>query len=297
MDRVVKTLLAALAIDAVIGEPPAPVHPVVWMGHVLNALESRAPRYGQRRLPYGGAAALALPALWGVAAWRLEHYAPWPVQALALKATLSAKCLLAASGRVERSLVAGDLDRARDDLVWLVSRSTQQLDAPLVAAAAIESLAENFVDSYLAPLIAYTMFGLGGAYAYRAINTADAMWGYHSPEYELLGKAAARLDDAVNWLPARIGALLLLLAGQDRPQAFTTWRRDAAMTSSPNAGQTMATAAGQLNVRLEKRDHYVLNERGRSPGPADIAAARRLVLRASILASLLTLALRRLFHR
>jgi adenosylcobinamide-phosphate synthase len=289
-------LLAALAIDAVVGEPPALLHPVVWMGHMLNALESRAPRNAQWHLPYGGAVALLLPALWGVAAWRLEPNAPWPVQALALKGTFSAKCLVAAAERVERSLVAGNLDRARDDLVWLVSRPTQQLDAPLVAAAAIESLAENFVDSYLAPLIAYAAFGLGGAYASRAINTADAMWGYHSPEYELLGNAAARLDDAVNWLPARIGALLLILAGHDRLRALKTWRRDASKTSSPNAGQTMATAAGQLNVRLEKLDHYVLNGAGRDPGAADIAAARQLVLRASFLAILLTLALRRVLH-
>jgi adenosylcobinamide-phosphate synthase len=266
------------------------------MGHALTAAESRAPRAEPWRLAYGGLAALLLPAAWGLVGWRLERHAPWPVQALALKATFSGRSLLTASRRVECSLAGGDLDRARDDLVWLVSRQTRQLEPPLVAAAAIESLAENFVDSYLAPLLAYALFGLGGACAYRAMNTADAMWGYHSPEYELLGKAAARLDDVVNWLPARLGALLLLVAGPDRPRAFTTWRRDASLTSSPNAGQTMATAAGHLAVRLEKQTHYVLNASGRLPEASDIAAARRLVLRASVLATILAVALRRLLH-
>jgi adenosylcobinamide-phosphate synthase len=93
-----------------------------------------------------------------------------------------------------------------------VSRRTDDLDSGLIASAAIESLAENYVDSWLAPLAAYSLFGLGGALAYRAANTADAMWGYRSAEYEWLGKGAARLDDVLNWLPARLGGLLLAAA-------------------------------------------------------------------------------------
>jgi adenosylcobinamide-phosphate synthase len=290
----VKPLLAALAIDAAFGEPPAAIHPVVWMGHALDTLRSRAPQSNHLRLLYGLAVALGLPTLWGIAGYVLDRHAPWPVHALALKATFSGRCLVVAAEGVERSLRAGNVERAREDLRWLVSRPTRQLDCSLVAAAAIESLAENCVDSWLGPLLAYGLFGLGGAFAYRAINTADAMWGYRSAEFELLGKGAARLDDVVNWLPARIVALLLILAGQHRSNAFTTWQRDAHFTASPNAGQTMSAAAGQLNVRLEKRDHYVFHQDGRAPAADDIEAARQLIVRAFFLSSCLALAVRRL---
>jgi adenosylcobinamide-phosphate synthase len=143
------------------------------------------------------------------------------------------------------------------------------------------------VDSWLAPLLAYRVLGLGGAHAYRAANTADSMWGYRTPKYKSLGKAAARLDDVLNWLPARIGAVLPIFAGSRQSHAFAIWQRDARQTSSPNAGQTMAATAGLLNVRLEKPDNYVLHDEGRPPEAADIAAARQLVLRATILASFL----------
>jgi adenosylcobinamide-phosphate synthase len=137
------------------------------------------------------------------------------------------------------------------------------------------------VDSWLSPLVAYALFGLSGAYAYRAANTADAMWGYRTPRYEQLGKVAARLDDVLNFVPARAGVLVLCcVAGRRWRAAFDTWRRDGGLTSSPNAGQTMACAAGALGVRLEKPEHYVLNAAAPVPGAEAIARGRRLVVRA-----------------
>src|SRR5438105_15583629 len=125
------------------------------------------------------------------------------------------------------------LEPARHELRSLVSRPTTSLDPPLVAAAAIESLAENLVDSWLSPLLAYSVFGLGGAYAYRAVNTADAMWGYRTPRYEQLGKAAARLDDLLNFVPARLGGLMLCaVAGHSCRAALNTWLRDGFKTAS-----------------------------------------------------------------
>lgn len=138
--------------------------------------------------------------------------------------------------------------------------------------------------------------GSGGAYAYRAVDTADAMWGYLTAQYESLGKAAARLDDVLNWLPARIAALLLIVAGSGQSHAFAVWQRDAGQTSSPNAGQTMAAAVGLLNVRLEKLEHYILHDEDRPPEAPDIAAARRLILRATTLATFLVVAVRGLRH-
>jgi adenosylcobinamide-phosphate synthase len=289
-------LLAAVVLDAIVGEPPPPVHPVVWMGRVLDWFAPRAPERASARFMYGTAVAVGVPSAWATLGCVIERMTPWPVHALALKPMFAGQALLAAGRRVEDALRSGRQDDARRDLGWLVSRPTTDLDDGLVAAAAIESLAENFVDSWLAPLLAYACFGLGGAYAYRAANTADAMWGYHTPRYEYLGKGAARLDDVLNWLPARLAALVLLVAGRRRRRALATWYRDRSRTASPNAGQPMAVAAGELGVRLEKRGAYVLNESARTPGARDLAAARRLTLRAMVLGvgvSLLACRLRR----
>jgi adenosylcobinamide-phosphate synthase len=285
-------MTAAVALDALVGEPPGWVHPVVGMGKLLNWLEAHAPGGERGRLAYGAAAGIGLSVAWGGLGWLVERFAPWPVQILALKATFAGRVLRDAARHVEDDLETGQLDQARADLRWLVSRPTGELDAGLVASAAIESLAENFVDSWVGPLLAYTFFGLGGAYTYRAANTADAMWGYRGPPYEWLGKVSARLDDVLNWLPARLGALLLVAVGPRRRSALRTWRRDARLTASPNAGQPMAAMAGQLNVRLEKRGHYVLLAEATPPSAQHIAAAREVIRRAMLLAAVVCLALR-----
>ena len=264
------------------------------MGWLLGWLEARAPCGERARHVYGMTVALGLPLVWGLVGRCLTTVAPWWVEAVALKSTFAGRSLLEASRRVEQDLGVGDVDRARVNLRWLVSRRTDNLDRGLIAAAAIESLAENFVDSWLAPLAAYSVFGLGGALAYRAANTADAMWGYRSADYEWLGKGAARLDDVLNWLPARLGGVLLVMAGPRARAALAMWRRDAYLTASPNAGHSMATVAGHLGVRLEKSGHYVLHPDGRVPLPSDLGAARRLVRRAMVLAAALCLIARKM---
>ncbi len=279
------------------GEPPAQFHPVVWMGRLLDWLEARAPRHDTARVLYGTFVALAVPLAWACLARGVERLAPWPLQALALKPAFAGRALLDAGRRVEAALEMERLEPARHELRSLVSRPTTSLDPSLVAAAAIESLAENLVDSWLSPLVAYALFGLGGAYAYRAVNTADSMWGYRTPRYERLGKAAARLDDVLNFLPARVGALVLCcVAGRQWRAALDTWRTDSCLTSSPNAGQTMACAAGALGVRLEKPQHYVLNAAAPLPGVETIARARQLVARAMWLTSSLALLTRMVTH-
>ncbi len=278
-------LTLAVGMDELYGEPPDVIHPVVWMGRALAWLETHAPRRDAARLAYGSAVGLGLPAAWGCLAGLVERVAPWPVQALVLKPTFAGRALIEAAGRVEDALEAGCLGEARQELRALVSRPTAELDGQLASAAAIESLAENVVDSWVAPLVAYALFGLKGGYAYRAANTADAMWGYHTPRYEWLGKAAARLDDVLNWAPARLGMLFLLMSADRRRAALAAWWRDAGRTASPNAGQTMACVAGALEVRLEKRGHYLLNRTARLPGPRDIAHARRLVRTAMVFAA------------
>ena len=214
-------------------------------------------------------------------------------QAALLKSTFAGRALLEASAEVEQALCAQDDVTARSRLQALVSRSTDELDEGLMSSAAIESLAENYVDSWIAPLALYALGGLPLAYAYRAVNTADAMWGYRSARYEHLGKGAARLDDAANLAPARLGALLLVSLSASPRRAWRVWRADRRRTASPNAGQPMAAMAGALDVRLEKPDHYVLHASGATPRPRDIEAARGLVRKAMLVSALAAVALAR----
>jgi adenosylcobinamide-phosphate synthase len=198
----------------------------------------------------------------------------------ALKPSFAIRALFEAVEEVERDLVDERLVQARASASQIVSRDTSRLDAPLLAAAAIESLAENASDSVVAPLLYARLVGLPGAYAYRAINTLDAMIGYRG-KYEYLGKAAARLDDLANLVPARLTALLIALAapvvGTHPLAVLGRLRTEAGRTASPNAGWPMAAAALALRVRLEKREHYVLNPAGRPPEARDVRRARRLV--------------------
>jgi adenosylcobinamide-phosphate synthase len=286
-----RVLLGAFALDWLAGEPPASCHPVVWMGWALDRCEARAPADGPGRRAYGLLVALGLPLGWAILAGTLERHVPWPLQALALKPSLAGRALLEAGRHVERAFERGDPAAARAGLRALVSRPTARLDGPLIASATIESLAENLVDSWVAPLLAFCGWGLAGAYAYRAANTADAMWGYRSPRYSALGNGAARLDDVLSWLPARLGAACLMLAAPRRADALGAWWRDGGRTASPNAGQVMAVAAGALGVRLEKPEHYVLNGQAPPPTPASLGQARRLVATAMALAAGLSLLL------
>jgi adenosylcobinamide-phosphate synthase len=277
----------AVGWDLLLGEPLDRLHPVVWIGNVARAIERRAPQEGVARpLAYGALLAfgppLAYATLVAVSGRWLRHR---PGVALALgvpllKSTFAIGELRRAGARVQAALATGDLAAARVGLGWLVSRDASALGAPLIAAAAIESLAENLSDAIVAPLCYWALFGLPGAVAYRAINTLDAMVGYHG-RYEWLGKGAARLDDAANVAPARLTALLLLgaaaLLGEDAPRALATLRRDARETESPNAAWPMAAIAGALGVELEKVGHYRLGAGGAAPDAATIARADRLV--------------------
>ncbi len=153
------------------------------------------------------------------------------------------------------------MEKARGETGLIVSRDVRELDKPALISAVVEMTSESLTDSIVAPLFYWIIFGLPGAIAYRVINTFDAMIGYHG-RYEYLGKFAARADDVLNYIPARISGLLLVAAafttGADGRQAWSIMRRDHGRTESPNAGWTMAAVAGALGVELEKRDFYRL---------------------------------------
>jgi adenosylcobinamide-phosphate synthase len=263
-------LAAALAVDLLWGEPPAAAHPVVWMGKVISRLERCAPRRGPIRqlvagalialvvpVSFAGASAVALADLW---AWPV----PWLVASVALlKSMFAIRALGRAATEVRAALARGSLADARYALRSLCSRDASKLDEPRIVAAAVESVAENTSDSFVAPLFYYVLFGLPGAVLYRAVNTLDSMIGYHG-RYEYLGKVAARLDDLLNLIPARLTTACLLAAGWlCRKDIRAGWRillRDGSKTESPNAGRPMAAMAGLLSVQLEKVGHYELGD-------------------------------------
>lgn len=281
-------VLSAVLADAMLGDPPSRFHPVAWMGSWIGLLRKMAPQRGPLADLLYGAAAIGVSALalWLAGRRLTRHLARWRWGWLAEGALLSQliawRSLMRAGDAVARPLERGDLGEARRQLGWhLVSRDVSRLDRSLVAAATIESLAENSSDSVIAPLFWYGIGGLPAALVYRFLNTADALLGYRDEEHEWLGKSAARADDAVNLAPARLTALLIVagaaLGGGNGGTAWRIWRRDGGKTASPNAGQPMSAAAGGLEVVLEKVGHYRLGEGLAKPQAADIGRASRLL--------------------
>jgi len=288
-------LALALALDLLFGEPPNRWHPVAWVGGLLAWGMRRAPWSGPGTLVAAGAVLLLLGlALALCPVVLLTRYAGvlgWPgllLQAWLLKCAFSLRGLYTAAREVREVLAGGQLGRARSLVGWhLVGRPTRDLSPRQVASATVESVAENLTDSVVAPLCFFLLGGLPAAWAYRVVNTADAMLGYRHGELEYLGKAAARLDDLLNWAPARLAGLGIILgawiAGESTPRAWQVMLRDRRLTASPNAGWTMAAMAGALGVALEKPGAYQLGE-GAAPGVETIDRALRVMLAAGGLA-------------
>lgn len=283
--------ILGVSLDAATGDPPTRLHPVGLVGAAERVLKRRAPRSEVARRRYGWSVAVGLPLASAVAASAMHRAARRRnallgvvVEAGLFSLMSSSRTLFRRASEVEGALSAGDLEGARRLLgTHLVSRDTALLDASEVAAAAFESVAENLSDGVIAPWVAYVAGGLPLAAAYRAANTLDALWGYRTPELEALGQGAARVDDALNIIPARLTALSIALAAASEGGGRTSWRtwwRDRGRTASPNAGHPMSAMAGAAGVRLEKRGAYVLGADFPPPAAADLARALRLARRA-----------------
>ena len=262
-------LALALILDFTLGDPPDTFHPVAWMGRVISFLERRNLSRGTSfQLAYGVMIALATVTLFAVPAYFLLSYlkgvsfiAYVIVGALLLKLAFSFRGLRRTALKIKGLLVDEKLDEARFELRALVSRDTSTLSKPLLVSAAVESVAESTCDSLVAPLFYFLLFGVPGAVAYRAVSTLDSMIGYHG-KYEYLGKFTSRLDDVLNYIPARLTAILLVVAASfSRRSGRRAWQvalSDHSKTESPNAGWPMAATAGALNIQLEKADRYKL---------------------------------------
>ncbi len=273
-------LLLAAGIDIVFGEPPAAVHPVVWIGKLINILKNAAPQ--THRKIYGAAMALgcvffaallgytvlyitALPGIPGVLALLIEAYF--------LKATFAINCLLSPAREIYRHLEANRLEKVRELLPIYVSRNTSKLSRTQMSSAVIESVSENYVDGILSPIFYYALFGefgLVAAYVFKAISTLDSMVGYKTEPYRELGYFSAKSDDVLNWIPARISVIFILAAaltvallpkkqgGFSPLNSIKSALEDGMKTPSPNSGYPMAATAGALGVKLEKPDYYIL---------------------------------------
>jgi len=268
---IIVVLLIALTLDLIFGEPSNAWHPVAWLGKLIAWETKLAPHRGRlRQLAYGVSMVLITLGLIVTVVFFLLAYlgkfnfiAYAIVAGLLLKFSFSLRGLRQAVDSVKRLLAKNNLEQARLSLKSLVSRDTSKLSKRQMISATVESAAENICDSFVAPLLYFFIFGVAGAIAYRVINTFDTMIGYHG-QWEHLGKFAARLDDVANFIPARITALIIVLASlvcrKNISQAWHIMIRDHKKTESPNAGWTMSAIAGALGVQLEKVDHYRLGD-------------------------------------
>ncbi|WP_074827205.1 MULTISPECIES: adenosylcobinamide-phosphate synthase CbiB [Bradyrhizobium] len=293
-------MLLALAIDAVLGWPPAIHarigHPVTWIGALISVLDrsfNREDASETTRRMAGIGVAIAVIAVVAGGAWVCASMLPggWP--GLILAAILAWPLVAARSmhdhvDAVARPLLAGDLPAARQAVAMIVGRDPSQLDAAGIARAATESLAENTSDGIVAPLFWGAIFGLPGIAAYKAINTLDSMIGHRTPRHEAFGWAAARIDDVANLIPARLtGVLFAIVSVRPRVALATMWR-DAGHHRSPNAGWPEAAMAGALRIRLSGPRIYEgrlsqepwLNAEAPDPSAADLNRALALYRRA-----------------
>ena len=240
----------SLLLDRVFGEPR--IHPLVWFGYCASVVEQKL---NNRRSRLRGAAALI--SLVGIpvgVTWIIQSMLedPWfrgCFDVMILAFVIGWQSMKEHGRAVSGLLKEGDLVAARKNLSLIVSRNTAGMDENLVAGSAIESVLENGHDSVFASLFWYALLGPAGALLHRLVNTLDAMWGYPNERFLNFGFAAARLDDALGWIPARLTAICYALAGSFRT-GITAWKRQAGSHKSPNAGLVMASGAGALEITI-----------------------------------------------
>ena len=301
-------VLLALAVDALIGDPAVLYrrlpHPVAALGKLIAALEKWLNRPdAASRLQRGFAVTLFVVAGAAAVGWAIGYglsRAPggWIIEAALASALIAGRGLYDHARRVARGLTRS-LEDGRAAVGHIVGRDTEKLDAPGVARAAIESLAENFSDGVVAPVLWYAALGLPGLAAYKAINTLDSMIGHRDPRHAEFGRFAARLDDVANWIPARIaGGLIVLAALWRAPVALWTMFRDAGKHRSVNAGWLEAPMAGALGIALagprkygaETVEDAWMGSGGREANTGDIRRALRIYLRAWVLLAIFAVA-------
>ena len=308
-------VLGGYVLDALFGDPAWLPHPVVYMGKAISRLEKclrpRLPKTPQGELLGGAIVAFCLPVgtflLTGLVCWgaaRLHPLLGLAVQMFWCGQALAARGLVQESTNVYKELKKPDLPGARKAVSRIVGRDTAELTAEGVTKAAVETVAENASDGVIAPLLYMLIGGAPLALTYKAINTMDSMLGYKNEKYLYFGRIPAKLDDAANYLPSRLAALLWVAAAafthNDAKGAWKIWRRDRRRHASPNSAQTESACAGALGVQLAGPAYYfgqyypklTIGDALRPIEPEDILRANRMMVAESILALAIGLGLR-----
>ena len=259
------SVFAGFGLDCLLGDPLSAAHPVVLMGKLISFLEkklrSRFPKTPQGERTAGTIMALLVPLVSAGAgllllylAWRVHPWAYFAVSAFFCWQCFAARCLMTEAKKVVTCLETQGLAAGRRQVAMLVGRDTENLSEEQVIKAAVETVAENTSDGVVAPLLWMVLFGAAGGLLYKAINTMDSMVGYKNDRYLHFGRAAAKLDDGANYIPARLSALAMIgaafLLKLDGRGAWRVWRRDRRNHASPNSAQTESACAGALGVRL-----------------------------------------------
>ncbi len=307
-------VLCGFLLDCLLGDPEKMPHPVIWMGKAISRLE----KWLRRHLPQtpkgertgGRILAFALPVGTLVISGGLCWLFWWihPLLGLALQIlwcwqALAMRCLAKESRNVYRSLKTEGLEAGRNAVARIVGRDTAQLSKQGVIKATVETVAENFSDGVLAPLLYMLIGGAPLALTYKAINTMDSMVGYKNDKYLHFGRAAAKLDDVANYIPSRIAALWWIvaspLAGGSLKNAWKIWRRDRRNHASPNSAQTESACAGSLGIQLAGPASYFgkrlekpyIGDATREIEPEDILRTNRIMIAASVVGVVLGLAI------
>ncbi len=278
-------LVLGLGLDLVIGEPPETIHPTVLIGRTTEWLRQKVGRFNSRGRFFGSILALivllsatgSVFILLEVARRLLGQLGYIILGGLILKTSFAIRSMELHTKPIKGALESKDLVSAREAVGKIVRRNTKQLDDGLCASATIESVAEGTVDGIISPLFYFFLLGVPGAIAFRAINTLDSTIGYKDTVYSQIGWFSAKLDSLANFVPARLTALIMVLAAailhRDWKSSLSTMRREHDKTESLNAGYPMSAMAGALGVRLEKVNSYQLGEGLSMPSHIDIQPA------------------------
>ena len=297
-------LILAVLIDLIFGEPPAAIHPVVWIGKLIGFLKEKAPK-NHRKL-YGILMAfivITFSVSISFIVIGIAHldFVPTAVgiliQAVFLKATFAIKCMVQPAKEIQQKLDNG-IETVRDELKTYVSRDTSKLSKSQITSAVVESISENYVDAMLTPIFFYVVFGplgLPAAYLFKAASTLDSMVGYKNEKYIHLGWFSAKFDDVLNWIPARLSPFIIFIGAGFSNFAVGNLEKlkpidgvclafkENKTTPSPNSGWPMAAAAGALQIRFEKPNTYVIGNEYREPDGNDISRVSILIIITSII--------------
>jgi adenosylcobinamide-phosphate synthase len=296
------TMILAMAIDWVFGEPPERFHPTVWMGKYILKVEKQALKRKSKktRRVLGAVLAISTILLFTVPTYIIEMILVILIgnttyiifASIALKTTFAVRCMHQYNKNLCSAIERGRLEDARQQMTLLVRRDPWKLDQKQMISASVETISEGIVDGVISPLFYFSLLGLPGAVAYRAVNTLDSMIGYKDPTYIDLGFFSAKLDTAANYIPARITSLFLvvsaLILGEDAMKSLQILRRDHSRTESLNAGWSMSAMAGALGLELEKRGYYKLGDSDEELSTNHISRALRMHITSILLFSIFT---------